>query len=239
MLQVTNLSKHFGTTKAVDQVSFSVKPGEIFSLIGPNGSGKTTIIKLIAGLLRPTSGTVTVNRFNVTQNPIKTKSLIGYIPDDPAVWPAITGEEFLYFTGSLFHLTPATIAQRLPRLLSLFHLRGIETHYFEDYSRGNQQKFTILAALLHQPRLLLIDEPIVGLDPTSAAVAQREFTRFAKSGGSILLATHTLPVAQSISHRIGVLKTGRLVTAGPLSHLRSQAKLKKSADLEDIYRALT
>lgn len=239
MLKVRKLSKKFGSTAAVDEVSFEVKAGEIFALIGPNGSGKTTIIKIIAGLLRPTAGQVEVGGFEVTQNPVKTKARIGYIPDEPHVWPLMTGEEFLKFTATLYRVEPAAQEKRIPSLLSLFNLGGTEKGYFEDYSRGNKQKFTILGALIHQPRLLLVDEPIVGLDPQSAEIAKKQFCQFAKNGGAVLMATHTLSVAQEISTRIGVLQRGRLVTVGTLAELRCQVGSRKDASLEEVYLRLT
>ncbi|OHB21436.1 MAG: hypothetical protein A2939_00930 [Parcubacteria group bacterium RIFCSPLOWO2_01_FULL_48_18] len=239
MLRVQNLIKQFGTNAAVNDVSFEIRPGEIYSIIGPNGSGKTTIIKTIVGLLRPSGGSVEVGGFDVVRQSIKTKSFIGYIPDEPSVWPKMTGEEFLHFVGAMYGVDEKTRTQRIPGLLSVFDLQGIEKEYFESYSRGNKQKFTILAAFLHEPKLLLIDEPIVGLDPTSAEAAKKEFARFAKNGGAVILATHTLSVAQELSHRIGVLKKGRLVASESFDGLLAKAQLKRPATLEDIYKTLT
>ncbi len=239
MLEVKKLTKKFGSNTAVSHVTFGVKPGEIFSLIGPNGSGKTTIIKIIAGLLRPTAGKVLVGGFDITEDAPKAKAEIGYIPDEPSVWPVMTGEEFLNFTGALFNMDEHTRMKRIPPLLNIFSLAGLGKGYFEDYSRGNKQKFSVLAALLHAPKLLLIDEPIVGLDPKSAEIAKDEFAKFAKNGGAVLLATHTLSVAQELSSRIGVLKSGKLVAAGTFSELVHHAKLKSGATLEDVYMALT
>jgi ABC-2 type transport system ATP-binding protein len=238
MLTINNLTKKFGNKTVVDQVSFSVKPGEIFSLIGPNGSGKTTIIKIIAGLLQPTSGEVKVGEADVTKEPEKAKAMLGYIPDEPEIWQFMTGAEFLQLTGALYSVNQKTREEEAPKLLDIFNLKGIERQYFAEYSRGNKQKFSILAALLHQPKLLLIDEPIVGLDPTSAEIAKREFTKFAQNGGVILLVTHTLSVAEEIVHRIGVLTKGRLVAVGTLDELRDQAGLIPTTTLEDIYRKL-
>ena len=223
----------------MEDVSFSVKPGEIFSLIGPNGSGKTTIIKTIAGLLRPDAGGVSVGGFDTVKSPVKAKAMLGYIPDEPAIWPGMTGGEFLNLTGALYSMDEKTRSERIPEMLSLFGLKDTEKGAFEDYSRGNKQKFAILAALLHRPKLLLVDEPIVGLDPASAGVAEKLFADFAREGGAVLLVTHTLSVAQKISHRIGVLKNGRLLAAGTLDELRARAKLPGEADLEEIYKALT
>ena len=239
MLILDHLVKRFGDKTAVDDVSFSLESGEIFSLIGSNGSGKTTIIKMIVGLLHPDHGTITVNGSDTVREPLKTKSLIGYIPDEPATWPGMTGEEFLHFVGALYGVDEAERKQKISELLPLFHIDGSETDDFDGYSRGNKQKFSILAALLHEPKLLLIDEPIVGLDPESAIVAKHIFTEFAKQGGSVLLVTHTLPVAETISHRIGVLKKGRIISVGSLADIREHIHQTPSASLETMYNIIT
>jgi ABC-2 type transport system ATP-binding protein len=238
MLKVTGLIKHFGNTKAVDNVSFTVSKGEIFSLIGPNSSGKTTIVKTIAGLLRPTEGNIKVGGYDVIENPEKAKSEIGYIPDEPSVWPFMTGEEFLYFTQALFGIDEKIRLLSLSKLLAQFNLAGLEKQYFEEYSRGNKQKFSIIAAMSHQPKLLLIDEPIVGLDPTSAESAKKMFVDFAKLGGAVLLVTHTLQVAEEISHRIGFLKKGKLIAVGTLAELRQKVGLGQDLPLEEVYKKL-
>lgn len=238
MLTIQKLTKQFGSITAVDNVQFDIQRGEIFSLIGPNGSGKTTIIKIIAGLLQPTQGTITINNFDVTQQPVEAKGVTGYIPDEPAVWPGITGEEFLHFTGALYGLNEHVRTERISALLSQFNLQGIGKRYFEDYSRGNKQKFTIAAALLHRPKLLLIDEPIVGLDPTSATIAKKLFRTFTQEGGAILLATHTLSVAQEISTRIAFLQKGSIVTAGTFEELRDHAGLSPDSSLDALYDTL-
>ncbi|OGY90652.1 MAG: hypothetical protein A3B30_01060 [Candidatus Komeilibacteria bacterium RIFCSPLOWO2_01_FULL_52_15] len=239
MLSIKNLTKKFGPKVAVDRLSIEIKPGEIFALIGPNGSGKTTTIKIITGLLQPTDGSVTVADCDVTKQPIKAKAALGYIPDEPSIWSGMTGEEFLHFTGSLYGMPTSRRIERIRSLLDDFALKGLEKEYFENYSRGNKQKFTIIAALMHEPKLLLIDEPIVGLDPTSAEIAKKKFVEFSKKGGAVLLATHTLPVAEEIATRIGVLASGRLVATGSMSELRSRSKVSSGASLEQVYMAFT
>lgn len=238
MLTITNLSKHFGSNKAVNDVSFSIKKGEIFTLIGPNSSGKSTIIKSIIGLLQPTSGSILVGEYDAVTNPLQVKEQLGYIPDEPSIWANMTGEEFLYFTQALYGVDEKKRITTLPKLLETFNLQGLEKRYFEEYSRGNKQKFSILAAMSHHPKLLLIDEPIVGLDPSGAEIAKKMFVDYAESGGAILLVTHTLQVAQEISTRIGFLKDGKLVALGTLDELRKQAGLREDATLEDIYKKL-
>jgi ABC-2 type transport system ATP-binding protein len=238
MLQIQNLTKKFGNKIALNNVSLEVKPGEVFCLIGPNGAGKSTLVKSVAGLLQPSSGQVHVGGFDSVNNPEKTKALLGYIPDEPTVWSAITGEEFLQIVGALYGINPEECAERISKLLSLFSLTGIEQDYFEDYSRGNKQKFSILAALMHHPKFLLVDEPIVGLDPTSAEIAKTQFAEFAKLGGGVLMVTHTLSVAQAIASRVGFLENGQLKAVGTLAELRVKAGLSANADLEEIYKKL-
>ena len=238
-LEISHLSKKFGNVEALRDINITVGPKEIHVLIGPNGSGKTTILKTVAGLLRPTSGTISVDRTDITEKPVETKAKIGYIPDEPSIWSGMTGSEFLNFSGALFGLDEKTRIERIKELLDLFHLSGIENSYFDDYSRGNKQKFSIMAALLHKPEILLVDEPIVGLDPESAAVAKEQFRKFAENGGSILLATHTLPVAEEIATKISVMKYGNLIATNALGELRTLAKLPNTATLEEIYKSLT
>ncbi len=239
MLTVQNLQKKFNNHFAVDNVDFSVSSGEIFSLIGPNSSGKTTIVKSITGLLRIDGGQVTVGGNDVAKNPKEAKSLIGYIPDEPAVWSGMTGEEFLHFVGALYGMDPELRRKKIKELLPLYALDGVEKDQFEQYSRGIKQKFSILAALMHEPKLIVVDEPIVGLDPESAIVTKKIFHDFARAGGAILLVTHTLSIAHEISTRIGVLKKGKLIAVGTFEELKQIGKVGHNATLEDVYTALT
>lgn len=238
MLTIKNLTKYFDTTKAVDDVSFEIKEGEIFSLIGPNSSGKTTIVKSIVGLLQANEGSIFIDGHDITREPERAKEKIGYIPDEPSVWPYMTGEEFLYFTQALFHIPEDERKGNIRNLLDVFSLSGLEKKYFEEFSRGNKQKFSIISAMSHNPKLLLIDEPIVGLDPTGAEIAKKKFLEYAKQGGSVLLVTHTLPVAEEISSRIGFLKEGKLIASGTLSELKKQAGLEEHSSLEEVYKKL-
>lgn len=238
MLKIKNFVKKFGSKVAVNNISLDVKEGEVVCIIGPNGSGKTTLIKTIAGLLRPTDGKILVNEHDVVLEPELAKFNLGYIPDEPTVWSSVTGEEFLNIVGALYGVNQAERSKRISELLPLFNLEGLEKEYFEDYSRGNKQKFSILAALLHKPKLLLIDEPIVGLDPTSAEIAKQQFKKFTETGGSVLLVTHTLPVAEEISNRIGFLHNGKLKALGTIQELRALAGLPADAGLESVYEVL-
>lgn len=239
VLEINNLKKQFGKFEAVRDVSLNLKEGELFALIGPNGSGKTTIIKTIVGLLKATSGSIEVNGVNVDSNPVQTKSLTGYVPDEPQVWNRLTGEEFLNLVGVLYGTDENSRTEKIKKLLDIYGLKGIEKGYFQNYSRGNKQKFTFLAALLHNPKLLLIDEPIVGLDPKSISITKEEMKKYIKKGGTIFMATHVLSIAEEVATKIGVLDKGKLVKTGTIDELRNEAGLKSNANLEDIYLKLT
>ncbi|MBI4128845.1 MAG: ABC transporter ATP-binding protein [Parcubacteria group bacterium] len=239
ILEIKKLSKTFSSKVVLDHVDLALDTGEFYALVGPNGSGKTTLIRCISGILRVTDGEIRIMGENVVENPVRTKQHIGYIPDEPVVWPAMTGEEFLHFSGALHGMAPDVRRERIDALLPLFHLDGMEHEAFGGYSRGTKQKFSILAAMLHHPRLLLIDEPIVGLDPASAEIATNIFRKFQKDGGAILMVTHTLSVAQSTASRIGILRAGSLIAEGSLPALRTRAGVASDASLEAVYSALS
>lgn len=238
MLEISQLEKTFGEEgAAVNDVSFSVEPGSIYSLIGPNGSGKTTIIKMIAGLLQPTAGSITIDDVDVVEAPTEAKAKIGYIPDNPTVWGKMTGREFLHFTGALYGMGEQKRERRINELLPVFSLEGVDNMYFEYYSRGNRQKFTVLAALLHEPKLLLIDEPIIGLDQESVEILEGLLRDFRDDGGAVLITTHILDIADHVTDAAGVLSAGKLQASGSLDELRSAADLADTATLKDIYAA--
>jgi ABC-2 type transport system ATP-binding protein len=240
MLKISNFTKKYGDKIAVKNLSLEVKDGELVCLIGPNGSGKTTLIKTIVGLTQPTEGSVLVNGFNVVTEPMKSKAVVGYIPDEPTVWAGITGEEFLHFVGAMFGVKREERNEKISKLLDIFGLKGMESEYFEDYSRGGKQKFAILSAMLHDPKFMLIDEPLVGLDPDSAEIAKHLFSDLAKKQKrGVLLVTHTLEVAQEIADRIGLLYKGELVAIGTMPELRKKASLPETASLLDIYHKFT
>jgi len=239
VVDINNLSKTLGNLPAIDNLTFSHAKREKIALIGPNGSGKTTLVKLITGLLRPAAGTIKIQGIDVAVDPVRTKSLLGYVPDEPSVWNHLTGEEFLHLVGSLYGIDQDKRKSRIENLLAIYDLRGVEKGYFQNYSRGNKQKFAVLAALLHEPKLLVIDEPIVGLDPESISATKKLLTEFAKDGGTVLMVTHLLQIAQDIATTIGVLKLGKLIEFGSLSKLREKAHLSANVPLEEVYLRLT
>ena len=238
LLRLDRLSKRFGGLLAVDALSLEVAPGEIYGLIGPNGSGKTTTVKMITGLYRPTAGQVLIGGIDLGAEPERAKRLLGYIPDDPFVYEKMTGREFLHLVGELYGVAEPERTPRIDELLGLYALGPTADGYVESYSRGSRQKLAILASLLHAPRLLIVDEPIVGLDPESAIKTRDLLKRFAEEGGSILVCTHTLPFAEQVCHQVGLLKEGRLVQEGNLPALRLRAGLP-GASLEALYLHFT
>jgi len=237
-LELESVTKKFGGKAAVKDISMSVPPGEIHGLIGPNGSGKTTTIKMIAGLYRPTKGVVRVAGHDVVKSPTKAKRRLGYIPDDPVAYERLTGREFMEFVGQLYGMDRAKRDRRIDELLGRYGVADLANGRIDSYSRGTRQKISILAALLHEPALLLVDEPMVGLDPMSARVTKELFREFAAAGGAILLSTHTLSVAEDLCRRIAVLKAGSIIEEGTVAELGAKAGLGRGT-LEDYYLALT
>jgi ABC-2 type transport system ATP-binding protein len=239
MLSVQGLHKQFGEFSAVDGISFEIAPGELIGLIGPNGAGKSTTVKMIAGLLHPSSGEISVDGHVVEPGSVKSKQVLGYVPDDPAIWPGLTGAEFLHLTGALYGLSPREREKSMSPLIQAFGLEEIAGLPFDGYSRGNRQKFSLVAGLMHKPKLLLVDEPIVGLDPASISIAKDMLSDFAKQGGAVLLVSHTLPVVEELADRILLMQGGRIRAQGDLHALRQQAGCGPKDGLDDVYAALT
>ena len=238
MLTIQNLTKKFGEITAVNNLNIEVKEGEIYALIGPNGSGKTTTVKVATGLYNPTEGDVLIGGASIAREPEKAKAQIGYIPDEPFVYERMTGREFLHFVGAIFGMSAAMREEKIKKLLPLFPIEPVIDEFVENYSRGNKQKVSIIAALLHEPKVLIIDEPIVGLDPESAAKAKEIVFDFAKKGGTVFVCTHTLSFVEAVADRIGLLKEGKLIKEGSLNELRQIAG-KQQAGLEELYLHFT
>jgi ABC-2 type transport system ATP-binding protein len=237
-LRLESVTKRFGSLTAVRDLSLAVAPGEVYGLIGPNGSGKTTTVKMLTGLYRPTAGRIVIDGTDLAAEPERAKRALGYLPDEPFVYEKLSGREFLHLMGELYGVPRPERGVRIERLLALFPLSAVIDTLVENYSRGNKQKLTILAALLHQPRVLVADEPIVGLDPESAIRTREIFASFAGSGGTVLVCTHTLGFAETVSRRVGLLWNGVLVQEGDLPTLRKAAGLP-DASLEALYLHFT
>ncbi len=237
-LSLRNVCKTFDSLEAVRDMTLSIEPGEIFALIGPNGSGKTTTVKMIAGLYAPTSGAIEIEGKSIRTSPQEAKRAFGYIPDEPFVYERMSGREFLHLVGVLYDMPKGARDARIAELVPIFPHVPIDD-FVDHYSRGNKQKLSILAALLHEPKLLLVDEPIVGLDPESIVRVKSLFSDFASRGGTVFVCTHTLSFAESIADRVGILENGALKETGTLEQLREKLATKKRATLEDVYMAAT
>jgi ABC-2 type transport system ATP-binding protein len=237
LIRTQDLVKRFGATVAVDQVTFQVAAGEVFGFLGPNGAGKTTTIKMIVGLLQPTSGVVEVAGFNLQEQPVKAKSVCGYLPDTPNLYPKLSARELLRFVGDLYEINEERIERRSQDLLKLFELVDAADDPIDTYSHGMQQKTALASALLHDPQVLIMDEPTVGLDPRSARLIKDILRQLARRGAAIFLSTHILEIAERMCDRIGIINEGRLIAVGTMQELRTMGKGETS--LEEIFLNLT
>lgn len=236
-IETQQLTKHYGTKTAVEGVSFQVMGGEIFGFLGPNGAGKTTTIKMMVGLLKPTTGTVRVSGYNVQEQPIQAKSVSGYVPDEPNLYAKLSGRELLRFVGNLYRLDRQQVERRIDELLRLFDLTQAADDTIDSYSHGMQQKTSLAAALMHDPKVLVLDEPTVGLDPRSARLIKDILKQMAGRGAAIFLSTHILEIAEKMCDRIGIIDHGKLIAVGNMDDLRKMSQGETS--LEDIFLNLT
>ena len=237
MIQLRHLTKRFGSLIAVSNLCLQVQEGEIFGFLGPNGAGKTTTIRMMTGLLKPTSGQVLLGGHDLATAPLKAKALCGFIPDHPFVYDKLTGREFLRFVGGLHQLEPYACEARIEELLDLFTLASWGDDLVENYSHGMKQRLVVTSALLHDPQMLVVDEPMVGMDPIGARLLKSLFRSLAAKGKTIFMSTHSLEVAQELCDRIGIILEGRLIALGTMAELRRQAGT--DLGLEDIFLKLT
>jgi ABC-2 type transport system ATP-binding protein len=237
-IRIEHLTKAFGDYKAVNDVSLSVRPGEIFGFLGPNGAGKTTTIKMLAGLLKPDQGSIHLGGIDLAADPLTCKQNTGYIPDRPYLYEKLTGEEFLQFIASLYKLPQELYHPRVDEYLRLFDLTDWRHHLIESYSHGMRQKLIIASALMLDPPLIVVDEPMIGLDPKSARIVKELFKKHARRGNAVFLSTHSLEIAEELCDRIGIILQGRLKSLGTMADLRHEARLEKSG-LEDVFLELT
>ena len=238
MIKIDNLSKHFGELIALDSLCLEIPRGEFFAFLGPNAAGKTTTIKLLTGLLKPTKGKALICGYDIQKDYIEAKKLISYIPDFPFLYDKLTGREFLDFIVQLYPNTNKAKTQKLTdELLNVFGLEKHKDHLLEYYSHGMKQKLVFAASLLHEPSVMIIDEPMVGLDPHSAKVVKDILKNKSKEGVTIFLSTHTLSVAEELSDRIGIIDKGKLLAIGTLDSLRSSFDIK--GKLEDVFLRIT
>lgn len=237
MIETHNLVKNYGDKTAVNHVNFSVYGGEVFGFLGPNGAGKTTTIKMIVGLLQPSSGHAKVAGYNMQTQPLLAKAACGYVPDTPNLYPKLSGRELLRFVADLYNLNRQQAAHRIDDLLRTFDLLAAADDTIDSYSHGMQQKAALAAALMHDPKVLVLDEPTVGLDPKSARLIKDILRQMADRGAAVMLSTHILEIAERMCDRIGIISKGQLISVGTMDELR--ALNQSSGSLEDIFLSLT
>lgn len=241
MLRLSDVSKTYrgSGVPAVRSLSFEVKPGEIFGFIGPNGAGKTTTIKMIVGLLIPDRGTITLNGIDVVKEPVRAKREIGYVPDNPDLYERVTGLEYLNFIADTFQVQPEERRRRVSELLEMFELEHAIRDLVSSYSHGMKQKLALTGALLHNPKLFILDEPMVGLDPKSAKLFKDLMRSHCDKGNSVFFSTHILEVAERLCDRVGIIKKGQLIACGTVEELRAQRAASADESLEEIFLELT
>jgi len=237
MIDLINLTKDFGTTVAVNNLSLHVSPGEIYGFIGPNGAGKTTTIRMMAGIVEPSSGKIIIDGMEMKKNPVAVKKIIGIVPDRPFLYEKLTGAEFLKFIADIYEVDAKTMRQRSDDLLRQFALWDWANEIIEAYSHGMKQRLIIAAALMHHPKVLVVDEPMVGLDPSAVRMVKDIFKDLAVKNVAIFVSTHTLSIAEDLCDRIGVIHKGNLVAQGTMDELNSAAQTQK-AKLEEVFLAL-
>jgi len=238
MLQLKGVVKRYGKFTAVAGIDLEVRRGDIFGFLGPNGAGKTTTIRMVAGVLRPSEGKIIVDGDDLLDHPARAKSKVGYVPDRPFLYEKLSGGEFLRFVSGLWGKEGPDAEARADRLLELFQLAPWKNELIESYSHGMRQKLLISSALIHQPQLIVVDEPMVGLDPRSARILKDLLRAFVGQGGTVFLSTHTLEVAEALCDRIAIISQGRIIALGTMEELRAQAHAG-GAHLEEIFLKVT
>jgi len=235
LIKITELTKRYGGYTAVDNLSLNVARGELFGFLGPNGAGKTTTIKMMTGILKPSAGTIEICDLDIVKHPQQAKLKIGYIPDDPFLYDRLSGREYLEFVGGLFRMSDSLIKERSEELFSTFNMTGWVDKKCEEYSHGMRQKIVFCAAFLHQPEVLIIDEPVVGLDPQSTKLLKDQLKYYAKKGTTVFVSTHILSIAEELCDRIGIINKGKLIGLGTVAELKST---NENHDLESLFLRL-
>lgn len=238
MIRLEELSKRYGSHEAVKSLSLHVPAGELFGFLGPNGAGKTTTIKMIAGLLRPSSGRVLLAGHDLEREPVKAKSALGFIPDRPFLYEKLSANEFLRFVAGIYGFEGNGLDRRIDELLELVELEQARAELIESFSHGMKQRLVMAAAFVHEPKILVVDEPMVGLDPKGARLIKRVFREYCDRGHTVFVSTHTLEVAQELCDRIGIILKGELVAVGSVAELQRKAETERP-DLEAIFLKLT
>lgn len=236
MIRLQSLAKHFGNLRAVDGLDLEVAQGEFYAFLGPNAAGKTTTIKMISGLLRPTSGTVIVGGYDMIREPEKAKAQLAYVPDFPFLYDKLTATEFMHFVGDVFRMDRRKIDEGIDELFNIFHLTDYHNELTENLSHGTRQRLVIASALLHNPKILVIDEPMVGLDPRHARVVKQVLRDRAEAGMTVFLSTHQLGIAEETADRIGIINHGKLIAQGTVEDLRRMSH--EEGGLEKVFLSL-
>ena len=236
-IKTEGLTKSFGSFTAVDNLNFEIEAGEIFAFLGPNGAGKTTTVKLMTGLLTPSSGTAVINGFDICKDPMNAKRSFGYVSDQPFVYPYLTGFEFMRFVGDVYKISPEEQKAKIPELLEMFELNKWADETIESYSHGMRQKLVLASVILHRPSVLFLDEPLVGLDPKSARLVKEIFNELSGRGVTIFMCTHVLEIAEKLAKRAGVIFQGKLIALETVETLKLKAK--EGGNLEDVFLEIT
>jgi ABC-2 type transport system ATP-binding protein len=232
MIEIDHLTVEFGSLRAVDDLCLSIPAGELFAFLGPNGAGKTTTIKALTGLLQPQRGTLKLGGIDIARDPVGAKRKLGYVPDVAVFYDKLTPLEFMSFIGDIFELERALVRRVTAELFDKFHLHPFSTRRIENLSHGTKQRLAIAAALLHEPEVLVIDEPMVGLDPLHARIIKDELHARSRAGVTVLMSTHLLHIAEQVADRIGIMSRGRLIACGTMGQLREG---RRAAELESLF----
>jgi ABC-2 type transport system ATP-binding protein len=244
MLKTVNLTKNYGQLTAVNQLNLEVKAGELFGFLGPNGAGKTTTIKMMAGILTPTQGQVFLDGIDVHRNPVQAKSLLAYVPDQPNLYEKLSPREFLSFIADIYRMDRITAERQSSHWLEIFNLSDRADELMGGFSHGMKQKVSLIAALLHEPQVIFLDEPTVGLDPGSARMIKDLLRTLCEKGVTVFMSTHILEIAERMCDRVGIIQNGELLALGSIEELRAQTHHGQSTDssaptLEDLFLELT
>jgi ABC-2 type transport system ATP-binding protein len=238
MIKLEHLTKRFHDLVAVNDVCLEVAQGELFGFLGPNGAGKTTTIRMMAGLIQPSSGSAQIDSWDIARDPVAAKQVTGFIPDRPYLYGKLTAREFLRFISGLYHVPLHETDARIAQLLGLFNLTPWADELIEGFSHGMKQRLVMSSALIHKPRVLIVDEPMVGLDPAGAKLVKRIFKGLCEAGVTVFMSTHTLEIAEEMCDRIGIIQEGRLIAVGNIRELREMSGIV-GRRLEEIFFRLT
>ena len=237
MIKLYDVSKTYAksSVKAVDSLTLEIKAGEIFGFLGPNGAGKSTTIKMITGILTPDCGTIQIDGVNIAENPIGAKSVIGFVPDDHDVYETLKGIEYLNFIGTMYGVKSATLKQKIEEYASLFDMTDVLPNMISSYSHGMKQKLSVIAALVHEPKVWILDEPLTGLDPQSAYQLKQLMRKHADMGNTVFFSSHVIDVVEKVCDRIGIINHGKLVAVDTLENIRADDKVS----LESLFLTIT